>query len=244
MTGKTPDFQSGKSRSNRDCRITFRIIDSEATRRAYRNIINFYHNYKDWSDYPGRRLCYLIYADGDCIGAIGVASSPLNIGARDKFIGWTVEQKMFNINKMATNYRYCLMEKGWSSKVLKAFLPFIRKEWEKYYGDTLVLLETMIQPPFTGICYKANGWIFVGKTKGTAVKRPPSKGLLSHTLDGSEGESHQKRAELLISKGWKEASKINPMFEYTVSDTEPKFIYVKPLHRYWKKELLKMSGTL
>ena len=47
--------------------------------------------------------------------------------------------------------------------------------WQHRYGYRPVLLETFVeQPRFTGTCYRAANWIWLGETNGRG-KREPSK---------------------------------------------------------------------
>jgi hypothetical protein len=41
------------------------------------------------------------------------------------------------------------------------------QDWRRRYGYDPVLLETFVErPQFTGACYRAANWIYVGDTKG------------------------------------------------------------------------------
>ena len=54
-----------------------------------------------------------------------------------------------------------------------AMLP---DEWEKLYGIRPVLLETFVDMErFTGACYIAANWTYVGKTKGRGKLGPAGK---------------------------------------------------------------------
>lgn len=220
--------------------INFTLVESDYERKAFRRLIEYRHQYKDFKDYPGRRIRWLIKGDGETVGAIGIASSPISIGDRDDYIGWNKEQKMNNLNKIADNHRFCLTKKGFGSQILSKFYTVAREEWEKQYDDKLVLLCTMVKPPWDGTVYKASGWEKVGMTKGANFKRPPSKAMLEQALDGSEGPAHKERAEAYLNKSLEDVEdKYTYMkFESDNSGTK-KHIFVKPLHRYWKKELLK-----
>lgn len=220
--------------------IIFIEVNNKETKKQYRDIINTYHKYKDWKDYVGRRIGWIITLDNEVIGVIGIASAPMNIGARDKWIGWTKEQKLKNLNKIATNYRFCMIKEGLGSQVLSRLSYYAKERWASKYGDKLVLLDTMVKPPFTGTVYKAANWTYVGMTKGIHITRPPSKSLLSKELDGSAGKNHAERAKLVNEKGWKEATKKVDYWNFKSEPTEQKYIYVRPLHSYWKKELLRL----
>lgn len=210
------------------------------TRNFFREIINTHHKYKDWSDYVGRRIGWVVLLDNEMIGVIGIASPPLNISVRDNWIGWNKKQRQKNLVKVANNYRFCLIPQGLGSKVLSKFYSTARKAWKEKYGDTLVLLTTMVQPPFKGTVYLASGWKYLGKTKGFSLKRPPSKALIKRELSGEWGKAHSDRAKLICEEGWKKSLLKIPYWEFSQKTTTPKLIFAKPLHRYWKKVLMKI----
>jgi len=214
------------------------VIDKEQ-KRIYRETINKYHKYKDWKDYPGRRIGWLVYNDNILIGVMGIASSPMNLGERDKYIGWSRAAKMKHLNNIANNYRFCMIEQGMGSQVLSKLYIAAKARWLSKYGDRLILLDTMVKPPFTGNVYIASGWKYVGMTKGTSITRPPSKSMLMKELDGRAGANHKKRAELLLKEGWNGATKKVSYWKFSTTKVQPKKIFIKPLHRYWQKNLMR-----
>ena len=112
----------------------------------FRNIINTYHSYVKYKDVPQRRINYLIYrtSDSKVIGAIGISSCVLAIGVRDRWIGWDKEIRLRNSNKVANNYRFCLVPdngiKNAGTMALKLLREEGSKRWQEKYGDELVML--------------------------------------------------------------------------------------------------------
>jgi hypothetical protein len=111
----------------------------------FRNIINTHHSYVKYKDVPQRRINYLIYrtSDGVAIGAIGISSCVLAIGVRDKWIGWDKEIRLRNSNKVANNYRFCLVP------------------------------DNGIKNVGTMAVYLADNWFMVGETLGNSIKKAP-----------------------------------------------------------------------
>ncbi len=212
---------------------SYKIEKDNTKRMLFRDIINKYHKYKDYKDYPGRKIDYFVKLDGDIIGCIGIASPMLAISARDNFIGWSKDIRLQNLQKVANNYRFCMIEKGYGGKALSLLQHRCVKDWQTKYGYRLLMLETMVEPPFTGNVYKAAGWVSVGSTKGQSFQRRLSKGLL---LRGSS-----KRAELTRQGKYEEGNYKHcgkNLIEQQVKVT-PKIILLKPLHRAWKLYLNK-----
>lgn len=167
------------------------------------------------------------------LGSIAVHSAVLTIEPRDQFISWNQAQKLQNLNKVANNYRFALRVRGIGSQVLSLLERHAKREWKNKYGDNLVLLETFVQPPYQGTTYKAANWNYVGMTKGCAVRRAPV------SLWKRAGGDRRK----LWESNPKEAAKVYAAWNggqlVRVTPTKPKLILVRPLHRYWKHELLR-----
>ena len=160
-------------------------INTEQT-SIFRNIIDTHHSYVKYKDVPQRRINYLIYrtSDSKVIGAIGISSCVLAIGVRDKWIGWDKEIRLKNSNKVANNYRFCLVPDNGIKNVGTMALKLLREEgakrWQEKYRDELVMLETFVQPLIDGSDNKRNGavyladnWFMVGETLGNSIKKAP-----------------------------------------------------------------------
>lgn len=224
MTDSISDNQSEESCSNQDCRITLRLVENETQKFHFRQIVHNYHSYKQKAVYVGRQLNFLIYKKGTCIGCIGFGSHVLPEPKAFKlFIGWGKEAFNQNFNKVANNWRFTLIEqrKGDGSKILSLCNTVVPFYWKKIYGEKLVLLTTFVGRGYEGTVYKASGWQHIGKTAGFGGKR-----------NYRYADCKQKKKQINKHKGG--------MLNF-VSDNNIKDIYVKPLHRYWKKELLHLK---
>lgn len=227
-TGNISDFQSEDLGSNPKVRIIFSLVDSQSKKFQFDQIVKNYHTYKPNVNLLGRQINWLVKIEGtnEVIGAIGLGSSVMAMKPRDDFIGWKKDQRLKNLVNTATNWRFCLMEngKGYGSQVLSRLCKEGKKEWKKKYGVNLVLLETLIEPPYTGSCYKGNGWVCVGKTKGHQFKWKSKWDVL---------ETDQVVQKFMLINGKRDDSQ----WKVVTGKNVPKLIFVKPLHRYWKKIL-------
>lgn len=130
--------------------------------------------------FVGRNICYAIIVDGYCYGHIVAGSATRFLPGRDTFLDM---ECLKNLNKIANNIFYHIEpkngeypERNFTTKVLKAFEKKIIEDWKQKYGDDLVALETLIELPRTGECYRRAGWIKVGQTIGYTCKRIAGKG--------------------------------------------------------------------
>jgi hypothetical protein len=202
--------------------ITFeRVIDDDKAGQ-WKFICDTFHYVPHPSDSIkayGRFLRYFIKLNGEVIGIIAISGSFLSIEARDKFIGWNKEQRMKNNRKICQNLVYCILPSvkihNLSSMILSRFVKVARRDWKVCYGDNLVLMDTLVTPElYKGTSYLASGWLNVGMTKGYGSK--------------------SMRKDV---KGYGAKNMGRVLFKHDIK----KMVFVKPLHRYWQKELLSLE---
>jgi len=212
-------------------------VSSEQLKK-FRKTIDKHHQYMNSANIPSRRMSYNVYETktGNYIGGIGLASSVLALGGRDKFIGWDKEARLRNLGKTANNYRFCLIKENITIKnvgtmALKLLRTVGAKRWESKYGDQLVLIETFIKPPWNGSVYRADNWVDVGMTKGSSISKVPLS--LWKREDSPRGiMARENPKKCLETFAGYQGNK-----HYKVSKSEPKIIMMKPLVKKWKKIL-------
>ena len=129
------------------------------------------HHYLAYSQPVGEHVKYLICAQGGPIGCMAWSSAPRHLGPRDRFIGWSKEQRRANLHLIAYNTRFLILR--WvkvphlASHLLGRVAEVISADWQRLYGHPIYLLETFIDPErFRATCYRAANWIYLGKTTG------------------------------------------------------------------------------
>ena len=110
------------------------------------------------------------------LAALGFAACSWRVASRDKFIGWTEEQRWKNLNLVVSNARFLILpwikSPNLASRILAGISKQLPIDWEARYNYRPVLLETFVQlPNFKGTCYRAANWIEVGTTKGYGIGR-------------------------------------------------------------------------
>ncbi len=90
---------------------------------------------------------------------------------RDRFIGWSAEQRQSNLGLIANNSRFLILP--WvkvphlGSWILGRVAGRIARDWRAKYGHPVVLLETFVERErFRGTVYRAANWQSVGITAG------------------------------------------------------------------------------
>jgi len=209
------------------------LVKTDNARLHFNRIVKTYHKYVPTTNYGGRQINWLIKDDKNTLGAIGLGSAIMALKDRDSFIGWSKDIRLKNLTKIGNNWRYCLIDKmaNLGTKVLSLFITEGKKEWLNKYGDELSLLETLVEPPYTGKVYLASSWSKVGMTKGTEFKWINKKDWDKFScLNWKVCQKHMKYGDKIDENKWqivKENSK------------KRKIIFVKPLNKNWKKKLNK-----
>ena len=90
---------------------------------------------------------------------------------RDRFIGWTAEQRKRNLGLLTNNTRFLILPwakvPGLASWALGAVLRRLSRDWQRKYGHRIALVETFVERDrFAGTAYRAANWIKVGQTTG------------------------------------------------------------------------------
>ncbi len=151
--------------------VAIELVVGEAEYEVWEPLVRRHH-YLGYRRYPGRRLRYLISAGDRLIGAIGWKSGALKLESRDCFVGWTYQQREQYLAHVLNNDRFLILEgvkvKNLASHVLGRNVRMVRADWQSRYGVSPYLLETFVDPKFSGTCYRAAGWQHVGRTKGYA----------------------------------------------------------------------------
>lgn len=125
----------------------------------------------------GRQLHYLIYVDEDIVGIITGASCVYSVRARNNFFNILPENRTEKLNGIINNtvFRVETSFPNLGTQVLKLFRNQARADWYELYGDYVIGFETFVfGDNRTGAVYRADNWVYVGQTRGSAKK---SKGM-------------------------------------------------------------------
>ena len=143
-----------------------------------REAIGEFDDLVDKHHYLGRRrvigecLRYLVVIGTQVVAALMWGRAALKIGARDRLIGWSNEERRANIDAIANNYRFLVLPwvhiKYLASHVLAMNMRAIPTDWERRFGRRLRYLESFVDPErFQATSYLAANWIAVGFTQGS-----------------------------------------------------------------------------
>jgi hypothetical protein len=154
-----------------DCEpLHLALVEGPAESRRWREQMERHHylgcrvpfgaNLRYWVRNQDRELACLLWT-----------SPAWKMQARDKWIGWSEEQRRGNLQRIVNNGRFLILPwvrvKGLASKILALSARHMPRDWERHYGHRPLLLETLVDARrFRGTCYRAANWLHVGQTAG------------------------------------------------------------------------------
>ena len=137
-------------------------------------------HYSQPKGFVGRNICYSVIHNDICYGHIVGGSATRFLPGRDDFLGFSTLEKLNNIvnniffHVEPKNDSYPV--RNFTTKIIELFEKTVVTDWKNKYGDDVVALETLVELPRTGECYRRAGWINTGQTKGYTCKRVSGQG--------------------------------------------------------------------
>jgi hypothetical protein len=153
--------------------IVLRRVTTKEQRDLWYEYVDRYH-YLGYQLPFGAQLRYFIQSaakDTVFLGCLQFSSPAWKMADRDRWIGWSAEQRKENLQKIINNSRFLLFPwvqvKNLASSVLALAGRTVAQDWHACYGYRPVLMETLVdQRRFKGTCYKAANWVHLGETTG------------------------------------------------------------------------------
>ncbi|MCP5023572.1 MAG: DUF4338 domain-containing protein [bacterium] len=145
-------------------------VTDKGASRLWNGLIDRYH-YLGYTPLPGAQIRYLIESDQGLLGALGFGAAAWKVASRDQWIGWSRAGREAHLGQVLNNARFLLLPwvqvKNLASKVLALSAKQVPEDFATRYGVRPVLLETFVEiPRFTGTCYRAANWRYLGDTQG------------------------------------------------------------------------------
>jgi|TARA_R110000787_G_scaffold133210_1_gene245520 hypothetical protein len=162
--------------------VTDKIV-LERVPKSHPTFVKWYmDHYPGSKGIVGRQMNYLIHHDELPIGIISGASPPRNYKKFRKF--FSVDDDLGYLNNNVYRIVHKPDDKNIGTKVLKIFRLRVRQDYRERYGDDLLGLVTFVEPPRTGAIYKADNWIYLGKTQGITVRRRGDDWMEKQYMEG------------------------------------------------------------
>ncbi|MHC4843850.1 MAG: Druantia anti-phage system protein DruA [Planctomycetota bacterium] len=163
--------------------INLKQVRRTAHEKLFNSLISEYH-YLGYTQPVGEHLKYIAFSNDRPIACLAWSSAPWYIGARDRFIGWSPETRQKNLHLIINNTRFLVLPWVAVSHLASHLLALNRRrlyqDWQRIYHHPVYLLETFVDTErYRGTCYKADNWIYVGKTTGLGKLSKSNKPTLS-----------------------------------------------------------------
>ena len=152
--------------------LRLQLIEDHAGRRLFQQYIQRYHPLGYRVPY-GAQLRYLVRSgtpSQDVLACLLFTSAAWKMAPRDAWIGWSDQARRANLPRLVNNGRFLILP--WvevphlASHILARAARQLPTNWLAAYGVRPLLLETLVDRPYTGTCYRAANWISVGQTQG------------------------------------------------------------------------------
>ena len=150
--------------------LRLQLVEDLAGRRLFQQYIQRYHPLGYRVPY-GAQLRYLVCAPShDVMACLLFTSAAWKMAPRDTWIGWSDQARRANLPRVVNNARFLILP--WvevphlASHILSLAARQMPADWLAAYGVEPLLLETLVDRPYTGTCYRAANWICVGQTQG------------------------------------------------------------------------------
>ena len=129
------------------------------------------HHYLKDARLVGQHLRYVATYRGQWLALAAWSAAALHIKARDRFIGWSEEQRRRRLPLLVNNSRLLVLPEcqcpNLISRFMKLMLARLSADWQQSWGHALALAETFVDPHlYQGTAYKASGWNRLGQTAG------------------------------------------------------------------------------
>ncbi len=150
--------------------LRLELVVKGSSSKLWNELIERYH-YLGYKTLPGAQIRYLVFGNSHLLAALGFGAAAWTVAPRDKFIGWTNQQRQRNLHVVVNNARFLILpwvtSHNLASRILAGIAKQLPHDWQKRYSYKPVLLETFVeQKRFRGTCYRAANWIHVGQTQG------------------------------------------------------------------------------
>ena len=151
--------------------LQIKVIKTKKDIALFNKLAKQFHYMGEGSP-AGDTLRMVATLDGEWIALLLWGSACYRLKHRDQWIGWTDQQRAARQKLVVQNRRFVLLTQpgeypNLASKILGMVVRELPALWLERFGYEPLLAETFSDiEAREGTCYKASGWIALGKTKG------------------------------------------------------------------------------
>ena len=87
--------------------VTVKVVSQTACEPLWDDLVRSHH-YLGYQKLLGRRLKYLVFMGERPVAALSFSAPALRLGVRDRYIGWSVEQRRRFLHQVTGNSRFVI----------------------------------------------------------------------------------------------------------------------------------------
>jgi len=150
--------------------IVIEPVQSTQQRLLFRELVGRYH-YLGHTVAFGAHVRYLFYSSSQVLGCMQFSSPAWRMAVRERWIGWDEQARRGNLQRVVNQSRFLILPwvriANLASVVLSRALRRLRRDWQERYAVEPLLVETLVDASrYSGHCYRAANWIWLGQTVG------------------------------------------------------------------------------
>lgn len=167
QTDQRPAFTPSPREVNAE---SFSIVSGKKQRRLWCEYVERYH-YLGYGVPVGPNIKYFVHVRGELIACMAFSGAAWKVGVRDRWIGWSHEQREQRLHLIVNNTRFLILPwvqvKNLASRLLGLAARRLPEDWLREYSYRPVLFETFVHVDrHAGTCYRAANWQCLGQTDG------------------------------------------------------------------------------
>lgn len=184
----------------------FECVRVEGKGTALSMLFNEYiarYHYLGLGTLVGPHLRYLVRCQAGFVAAFGFCGAAWALGPRDRWIGWSREQRQLGLRAVVNQARFLILPwvriKNLASHLLALSAGWVLRDWHATYGVRPLLFETFVDATrYQGTCYRAANWIPLGLTQGRGKmdrhtrRELPQKDIFVYPLHPRAAQALQK----------------------------------------------------
>lgn len=121
-------------------KLLLRPVSTKQDSFLWNELIQRYH-YLGHKALPGAQIRYLIFSDSAVLlAAIGFAAAAWKVAGRDRFIGWSHQQRFARLHLIVNNARFLILpwiiSKNLASRILSCAAKQLPSDWQNRYNKT------------------------------------------------------------------------------------------------------------
>ncbi len=158
--GKLGDYNS----------VEIKRVSNKTENSFWDYLVNRYH-YLGYNGVIGRFQKYIATIQRIPVACLGWTDASWKVAVRDDWIGWDKPTRVAQLKHIVNNFRFIIFPwvkiKYLASHLLSSNVSLLRNDWKKQYHVDVLLCETFVEKNrFSGSCYKAANWLYLGETRG------------------------------------------------------------------------------